>query len=63
MIGKIKASFSWLPPPSTLTLPSSDVHVWLVDLDPPAIRVQQMAQSLIENERILIVAPKFRNLL
>ena len=52
MMGKIKPSFSRLPPLSTLALSGGDVHIWLVDLDPPAIRVQQMAQSMIENERM-----------
>ena len=52
MTGKIRASVSWLPPPSTLSLCGREVHIWLVDLDLPANRVQQMAQSLVENERL-----------
>jgi hypothetical protein len=41
-IGEIVTPLSWLPPPSTLTLSSSDAHVWLARLDPPAISVQQI---------------------
>ena len=50
-IREFVAPLSWRSPPSTLTLTSNDVHVWLAKLDSPAMRVQKMAQCLIEDER------------
>ena len=41
---------TWLPSPPTLTLSSGHVHIWLVRLDRPGRDVQQLAQSLIEDE-------------
>jgi len=42
---------SWLPPAGNLTLSSNDVHVWRATLDQPVTRVQQLAQTLSEDER------------
>jgi hypothetical protein len=41
---------SWLSPPSTLTLSSNDVHVWLAKLDSPDMHQRQMAQILNKDE-------------
>ena len=43
---------SWLPPPGHLTLLSNDVHVWRATLEKPALRVQQLAQTLSSEERM-----------
>jgi 4'-phosphopantetheinyl transferase len=40
----------WLPPPPDLTLSRDEVHVWQADLDPPASRLQQLAQTLSADE-------------
>jgi 4'-phosphopantetheinyl transferase len=40
----------WLSPVPSLTLSSNDVHVWLTKLDLSAVRVQQLAQCLVEEE-------------
>jgi len=42
----------WLPPPADLTLSSNDVHVWRATLDQPVTRVQQLAQTLSDDERM-----------
>ncbi|WP_250124597.1 4'-phosphopantetheinyl transferase superfamily protein [Chroococcidiopsis sp. CCMEE 29] len=44
--------YVWLPPPTDLTVTSSDVHVWRAALAQPAARVQQLVQTLSADERI-----------
>jgi 4'-phosphopantetheinyl transferase len=41
----------WTPPPPVLTLSSNEIHVWCIDLDLPAHRIQQLAQNLSPDER------------
>lgn len=41
----------WLPPPANWTLGQTDVHVWLVSLDQPATRLQQLTFTLSNDER------------
>lgn len=41
----------WLDPPADLTLSRDEVHVWRADLDPPASRFQQLAQTLSPDEQ------------
>lgn len=40
----------WLTPPADLILSRDEVHVWQADLDPPALRLQQLAQTLSADE-------------
>jgi 4'-phosphopantetheinyl transferase len=42
---------TWSFPPAELALLSNDVHVWCVSLDQPASSLQQLAQTLSEDER------------
>ena len=42
----------WLHPATDLTLSSNDVHVWCATLDQPITRVQQLAQTLSDDERV-----------
>lgn len=41
----------WNPPPSNLTLSNNEVHVWCVNLNLPASRVEQLAQNLSPDEQ------------
>ncbi|HEY9693243.1 MAG TPA: 4'-phosphopantetheinyl transferase superfamily protein [Oculatellaceae cyanobacterium] len=41
----------WSPPPADIALLSNDVHVWCAVLDQPAGRVEQLAQTLSEDEK------------
>lgn len=42
----------WGPPPAELALPDDEVHVFCACLDQPASRLQDLAQTLSESERI-----------
>ena len=42
----------WGSPPADLALSSDDVHIWRACLDQPAWRIQQLAQTLSQDERI-----------
>ena len=42
----------WGPPPAELALPDNEVHVFCACLDQPASRLQELAQTLSESERI-----------
>lgn len=40
------------PPPTTLIISSSEVHVWRASLNRPAMQVQQLAQTLSADEQL-----------
>jgi 4'-phosphopantetheinyl transferase len=42
---------SWEKPPQELALPDGEVHVWRADLDRPAARIEELAQTLSADER------------
>jgi 4'-phosphopantetheinyl transferase len=42
----------WNLPPTDLQLPSNAVHVWRACLEQPAVQVQQLAQTLSEDEHL-----------
>ena len=42
----------WSLPPADLVLSSNDVHVWRASLEQPTAQVQQLAQTLSEDERL-----------
>jgi 4'-phosphopantetheinyl transferase len=44
--------FDWVGAPADLRLLSNDVHVWRASLEQPAQQVQQLAQTLSDDERI-----------
>lgn len=41
----------WQPAPKDLVLSSNDVHVWRASLEQPEVLIQQLAQTLSEDER------------
>ncbi len=43
---------SWLPPIGHPTLSSNDIHVWRATLDQPTLRVQQLSETLSEEEHM-----------
>ena len=48
----VNHSLTWSLPPADLVLSSNDVHVWCASLEQPTPLVQQLAQTLSEDERI-----------
>ncbi|MGB3203443.1 MAG: 4'-phosphopantetheinyl transferase superfamily protein [Crinalium sp.] len=47
----LEQSILWGSPPAKLVLSNDDVHVWCAVLDQPAARVEQLAQTLSEDEK------------
>lgn len=43
-------STTWPPPPAAWTLPDDEVHVWLITLDRPEVRVAALAAQLSPDE-------------
>ena len=47
----LEQSILWGSPPAELVLSNDDIHVWCAVLDQPAGRVEQLAQTLSDDEK------------